>query len=91
MASVSAALRAVFSCRYLAAPAYVLGMMFCTVGAYMWQPYTGKGPPGTYVKADKLPPAPPIAEIGPKIQTRFVTVERIKPPVKPRKARHESR
>lgn len=28
---------------------YGLGLTLCTVGAYALQPYTGKGPPGTYV------------------------------------------
>ena len=70
---------------YLAAPTYVLSMMACTVGAYLWQPYTGKGPPGTYVKADRLPPAPPIAEIPEKIQSRLVTLEHFPRPKEKRK------
>jgi hypothetical protein len=61
--------------RYLIAPAYVLGLTAVTIGPYLWQPYTGKGPPGTYRTATE--PAPPIAEIGEKIQTRLVQVERI--------------
>lgn len=72
---------------YLAAPAYALSMMACTVGAYLWQPYTGKGPPGTYVKSDRYPPAPPITEIPEKIQSRLVTVEVIKPTRKPNDSR----
>ena len=71
--------------KYLAAPLYVWAFMACTVGAWLWQPYTGKGPPGTSVKADRLPPAPPIAEIGQKIQTRLVTVERYPRPKEKRK------
>ena len=69
--------------RYLAAirefmwgPIFVLSAMALASPVYL-MPYTGKGPPGTYAKADRIPPAPPIAEIGPKIESRLVKVERI--------------
>lgn len=68
---------------YLAAPAYVLGMMAVTVGPYLWQPYTGNGPPGTYVGS--LQPAPRLAKDETRhphsdpLKPRLVQVERIKP------------
>ena len=71
--------------RYLAAPLYVWAFMAVTIGPCLWQPYTGKGPPGTSVKADRIEPAPPIAEIGPKIDSRLVTLERIPRPKEKRK------
>jgi hypothetical protein len=57
--------------RYLIAPAYVLGMMAVTIGPYLWQPYTGKGPPGTYV--DRIEPikVKTITLRRPKAQDRY--------------------
>ena len=57
---------------------YVWGFMAVTVGPFLYWPYTGKGPSGTYTKADRIEPAPPIAEIGPKIDSRLVQVEPIR-------------
>lgn len=34
--------------QYVGTVLYVWGFMAVTVGPYLWQPYTGKGPPGTY-------------------------------------------
>lgn len=43
--------------RYLAAPAYVLGLMAVTVGPWLISPYPGKYIPGTYVEAAQVDPS----------------------------------
>jgi hypothetical protein len=67
--------------RYLAAPAYVLGLMTFTFGLFFSVPFTSKGPPGTYV--EPLPPKDqsraPSAPIQP---VRVATISyRYDPPV----------
>jgi hypothetical protein len=43
--------------RYLAAPAYVLGLMTFTFGLFFSVPFTSKGPPGTYVEPVQVDPS----------------------------------
>lgn len=73
--------------RYLAAPAYVLGLMAVIFGPLLALPLPPAPkwlvwgmPTVSVAKADRLPPAPPIAEIPPKIEARVVKVEIIKKP-----------
>lgn len=69
---------------YLIAPAYVLGVMAVILLPIRTAPYTGPAPdwfskPALQLaKADRHPPAPAIAEVPEKIQTRLVSVETIK-------------
>jgi hypothetical protein len=43
--------------RFLAAPAYVIGLMTFTFGLFFAVPFTSKGPPGTYVEPVQVDPS----------------------------------
>jgi len=64
-------------------PIFVLSAMALASPVYL-MPYTGPmpwdGPLVSVAKADRIPPAPPIAEVPEKITSRLVTVERIPRP-----------
>lgn len=76
--------------RFLIAPAYVIGLMACTVGPWMLAPYTGKGPPGTYVAAVPVDPSLDLPKDESRLPVqRVATVSyRLDPPVQKASTHH---